>query len=153
MNLDSLNKWLTLLANAGVFAGLILLAYEINQTQKQLEIAALADSTDNFTQAMEVLAQDEGLAKLLFRAEHNFDELNEFERWRVNKYLDGFMSMSEQDFHVIKDIDEGTLKGFGYDWIRFMKQPHYVAYWEHNEKRFGYEFRAFVNSILAREVP
>jgi hypothetical protein len=153
MNLDSLNKWLTLLANVGVFAGLVLLAYEINQTQQQLEIASLADSTDNFTQAMEILAQDEDLSALVFRAEHEFDELDDFERWRINKYLDGFMSMSEQDFHVIKDIDEGTLEGFGYDWNRFMKQPHYRAYWEENEKRFGNEFRAFVNNILARETP
>lgn len=47
---------------------------------------------------MEILAQDEDLAELLFRAEHKFDELDEFEQWRVNKYLDGFVSMSEQDF-------------------------------------------------------
>ena len=38
MNLDSLNKWLTLLANIGVIAGIAFLAIEINQNNKQLEI-------------------------------------------------------------------------------------------------------------------
>ena len=37
MNLDNLNKWLTLLANFGVVAGLILLAVEVRQNQTVLE--------------------------------------------------------------------------------------------------------------------
>lgn len=38
MKSDSLNKWLTLGANLGVFAGLVLVAYEINQSGTQLEL-------------------------------------------------------------------------------------------------------------------
>jgi hypothetical protein len=148
---ERINRWLTFTANAGVVAGLVLVAYEINQTQRQLEVAALADSTDNFTQAMETLSQDRDFSELIFRAETNFDELDELERWRVYKYLDGFMTMSEQDFHVLKNIEEGTLGGFEYDWKHFMKQPHYRAYWLANENRFGIEFRAFVNGLLANE--
>lgn len=37
MNLDSLNKWLTLLANLGVVAGIIFLAIEIRQNQISLD--------------------------------------------------------------------------------------------------------------------
>ena len=37
MNLDNLNKWLTLLANFGVVAGLIFLAIEVRQNQTLLE--------------------------------------------------------------------------------------------------------------------
>ena len=153
MRLDDINRWLTLAANAGVFLGLVLVAYEINQTQRQLEIAALADTTDNFTQAMEVLAQDEELALLIYRAETDFESLDELERWRVFKYLDGFMTMSEQDYVVLKEIEEGTLGGFMYDWKQFLKQPHYLAYWEINEERFGRDFRDFVNSLISRDAP
>ena len=85
MKSDELNKWLTLGANLGVFVGLVFVAWEINQTQKQLEITALADTTDNFIQAMEMLAQDEELARILFRAESVFQELDQFEKWRVYK--------------------------------------------------------------------
>jgi hypothetical protein len=151
MNLDALNKWLTFAANVGVIVGLILIAYELNQTQEQLEMSALADATDNFTQAMEVLVQDEDLSALLFRAESNFEELDQFEKWRVYKYLDGFLTMSEQDFLAMKSIEAGTLGGFEYDWKLFMKQQHYRAYWTENEGRFGHEFREYVNNILASE--
>ncbi len=49
MNSDDWNRWLTLGANLGVFVGLILVAYEINQSGTQLELAASGDGTDNFT--------------------------------------------------------------------------------------------------------
>ena len=149
MRLDEISSWLTLAANAGVFLGLILVAYEINQTQRQLEISALADTTDNFTQAMEVLSQDLKLAELIYRAETDFESLDEFERWRVFKYLDGFMTMSEQDYLVLKEIEEGTIGGFEYDWKNFLTQPHYLAYWKHHEERFGPEFRHFVNGHIS----
>ena len=148
MNLDATNRWLSLLANVGVIIGLILIAYELNQTQEQLEMSALADATDNYTQAMEGLVQDENLSALLFRAETNFEKLEQFEKWRVYKYLDGFFTMSEQDFLAMKNIEAGTLGGFEYDWMNFMTQQHYRAYWAENEGRFGHEFQDYVNRIL-----
>ena len=136
MNSDHWNKWLTLVANLCVFVGLILVAFEINQTQTQLRIEALADGADNFTQAMEALAQDEDLSKLIYRAETDFEELNQFERWRVSKYLDGFMIMSEQDYLVLKEIDGGSdLSGFEYDWQQNMMKPYFRFYWSANENR------------------
>jgi len=55
------------------------------------------------------LAQDQGLAALLFQAETGFEQLETFEQWRVFKYLDGFMTMSEQDFLVARALAEGQL--------------------------------------------
>lgn len=136
-----------------MFLGLVLVAYEINQTHRQLEIAARADTTDNFTQAMEMLSQDQELAALIYRAETDFESLEEFERWRLFKYLDGFMTMSEQDYVVLKDIEKGTLGGFKYDWEHFLRQPHYLAYWKDHEERFGLEFRKFVNDLIASNDP
>jgi len=95
-----------------------------------------------------VLAQDQGLAALLFQAETGFEQLETFEQWRVFKYLHGFMTMSEQDFLVARALAEGTMGGgFVYDWKNFMKQQHFLAYWEIHEERFGNEFRAFVNEL------
>ena len=51
MDSNRVNRWLTLGANLGVFAGLILVGYEINQSGKHLELAASADGVDNFAQA------------------------------------------------------------------------------------------------------
>jgi hypothetical protein len=149
MNSDSLNKWLSLGANLGVFAGLILVAYEINQSGKHLELAASADGVDNFTQAMEILVQDEDLSMLIYRAEQSFEDLDDFEKWRVARYLDGYMSMSEQDYIVISQINGGDLAGFDDDMREYMNLPMYRDYWLRSQGRHGAEFQEFVNEILA----
>jgi hypothetical protein len=149
MTSSDLNKWLTLGANLGVFLGLILVAYEINQSGAQLDLASSADGADNFTQAMETLAQDEGLSKLIFRAERSFEELDEFEKWRVSKYLDGFMVMSQQDYLVFSEINDKTSLGFEMDWRENMALPVYRDYWDRRQARFSAGFRDFINDIIA----
>ena len=46
MNLDSLNSWLTLIANVGVLVGILVVAIELSQTQ----IAMQAESSATRTQ-------------------------------------------------------------------------------------------------------
>ena len=150
MNSDSLNKWLSLAANLGVFAGLILVAFEINQSGKHLELAASADGVDNFTQAMETLVQDEDLSRLIYRAEQSFDDLDDFEKWRVARYLDGYMSMSEQDYLVYREIHiAGGDAAFEDDMREYMRLPMYRDYWLQSQARHGTDFQMFVNQILA----
>lgn len=152
MNVEGWSKWLTFIANTGVFLGLVLVAYEINQSQTQLEISALADGTDNFTEAMIALTQDEDLAKLVYRAEHNFEDLGDFELWRIQKYLDGYVSMSEQDYLVLTKLpDERISSGFKHDWQENMQMPVYRTYWAKSEKRFSQEFGSFINDILQNQ--
>ena len=149
MNSDSLNKWLSLGANLGVFAGLVLVAYEINQSGKHLELAASADGVDNFQQAMEVLVQDENLSMLIYRAEQSFEDLDDFEKWRVARYLDGYMSMSEQDFLVYRQIsDTGGDAAFEDDMREYMRLPMYRDYWLRSQGRHGAEFQQFINEIF-----
>jgi len=150
MKAGTWNQWLTLGANFGVFAGLILVAYEVDQSATQLELAASADGTDNFVEAMEVLAQNEELSRLIYRAERSFEELDDFEKWRVSKYLDGFMTMSEQDYLVYREInDKEPATGFEDDWRENMKLPVYREYWQRSQGRFSPEFRSFINKIVA----
>ena len=149
MKSDSVNSWLTLGANLGVIAGLILVAYEINQSGKQLELAASADGVDNFTQAMETLVQNEDLSRFIYRAELSYDELDDFERWRVGRYLDGYMSMSEQDYLVISQIGGSDSAGFNDDMREYMKMPMYRDYWLRSQGRHSPEFQQFINEIVA----
>jgi len=147
MGSEKLNKWLTLGANLGVIAGLVLVAYEIDQSATNLDLAVSSDGVDNFQQAMEVLVQDEDLARLIYKAETSFDELDEFERWRVAKYLDGYFSMSEQDFRVLVTMSHAG-SGFRDDWRENMSLPMHQDYWAHSEQRFTPGFRSFINDIL-----
>lgn len=143
---ENLNKWLTLGTNLAVFAGLVLVALEINQTQTQLEIDALADGADNFTQAMETLSGNNELSSLIYRAETDFERLDDFERWRVTKYLDGYFVMSEQDFTVMSQTD-GSIPSFSYDWRVNMTLPMFKAYWEQKGTRFHPDFQQFIEEV------
>ena len=147
MGSEKFNKWLTLGANLGVIAGLVLVAYEIDQSATNLDLAVSSDGVDNFQQAMEVLVQDEDLARLIYKAETSFDELDDFDTWRVSKYLDGYFSMSEQDFRVLVTMSDAG-SGFRDDWRENMSLPMHQDYWAHSEERFTPEFRRFINDIL-----
>ena len=80
MDLDKLNKWLTLVANFGVVAGIFFLAIEVRQNQTSLERSqslmerefelqtidahqAIADSNDDLRL---LLASNEGAAQIWF---------------------------------------------------------------------------------------
>lgn len=43
MNIDALNRWLTLLSNLGVIAGFVLLAVQLNQNTRALEMQSFSD--------------------------------------------------------------------------------------------------------------
>ena len=47
MDTAKLNDWLTIVTNIGVIAGLVLLAYEISQTNESLEQDAAALNVSN----------------------------------------------------------------------------------------------------------
>jgi hypothetical protein len=127
--------------------------YEINQSRLQIELATSSDGTDNFTQAMETLVQNEELSDLIFRAEHAFENLDDFEKWRVAKYLDGYMSMSEEDYLVVSEMsDIDVAPGFEVDWQENMKLPMYRWYWANRQTRYGPGFRAFIDNIVADAV-
>lgn len=143
-----LNDWLQVVGLFGVFGGLVLVAFEIHQSGQQLELSALADGTDNFTEAMETLVQDENLSRLIYRAEKSFTDLDDFDRWRVSKYLDGYFSMTEQDYLVSREIDASVALGIEDDWYENMSLEMYRDYWQRSQDRFGPEFRAFINDLL-----
>jgi len=143
-------KWmgvLTIASHLAVFAGLGLVAFEIHQAQAQMELLGSADGADNFTEAMATLSQDEDLARLIYAAEYEYETLDDFQRWRVSKYLDGYFTMSEQDYLVLTHFT-GGVQGFEADWTKNMGRPAYRDYWASNKARFSPEFRSFIETLL-----
>ena len=86
-----------------------------------------------------------------YRAEQSFGDLDDFEKWRVSRYLDGYMSMSEQDYLVISQINgtKSSDAAFADDMREYMMLPMYRDYWLRSQARHGAEFQRFINEILA----
>ena len=80
MNLDGLNKWLTLVANFGVVAGLIFLGVEIRQNTTALRAAAIQESTNVARGQILTLATDGEINRLSMT---DYDELELGDQRRV----------------------------------------------------------------------
>lgn len=75
MHADRTNKWLTLGANLGVLAGIILVAFEINQASRTSN-AEMIDSFQDRWIAMDMSWQDAEFAAAWAKAMDNPEELS-----------------------------------------------------------------------------
>ena len=67
MNLDSTNRWLTLVANIGVLAGIIFLAYELQQNTVATKLEAASNFNSSFSEIELFIAGSPEFAELLSR--------------------------------------------------------------------------------------
>ena len=67
MNLDSTNRWLTLVANIGVLAGIIFLAYELQQNTVATQLEAASNFNASFSEIELFIAGNPEFAELLTR--------------------------------------------------------------------------------------
>ena len=67
MNLDSTNRWLTLAANIGVLAGIIFLAYELQQNTVATQLEAASNFNASFSEIELFIAGNPEFAELLAR--------------------------------------------------------------------------------------
>jgi len=67
VNLDSTNRWLTLVANIGVLAGIIFLAYELQQNTVATQLEAASNFNASFSEIELFIAGNPEFAELLAR--------------------------------------------------------------------------------------
>ena len=65
MKLDSINRWLTLIANLGVMAGIIFLAVELRQNTVATELSAASSFQDRFSAIELFIAGNPEFSELL----------------------------------------------------------------------------------------
>ena len=65
MKLDQVNKWLTLMANAGVLAGIIFLSLEINQSNRIAVQEAHSNLTSELGEVQNLILENQELARVM----------------------------------------------------------------------------------------
>ena len=68
MDSDRLNRWLTLAANIGVVAGIVLLVYELNQNREMMRAQVRNEISDRLVDIQMTVASNPQLADVLYRA-------------------------------------------------------------------------------------
>ncbi len=132
MDSEKLNNRLALLANFGVVAGLLLLAYELREAQNFAETEAAVQRLNQMQEAQRDMAMSESLGGIRVRALSDGantlapDELYRLQRWENSVRL----RMRSQYIQYVRGyLDEETANGI----VR--SAVNWLPYWE----ELGYE--------------
>lgn len=116
MKRDDLNWWLTLVANAGVIAGLVFLAYELRQNTMQLRAESSYAISESMNSINAGVYGDAELAAILIKGEQDFDSLTELERSRFVAFQFSRINLAE----YILDLERGGLQGVHIRYVDYL---------------------------------
>ena len=92
-----LGQTLNTLANAGVIAGIVFLAVELNQNNELLELEAKTTLTEYLQNGWDRISTDPEMADLFIK-DRNGEELTESEEFRLNAFWMGYLIRFEFQF-------------------------------------------------------
>lgn len=95
MNLDSANRWLTLIANVGVLIGLVFLVLEINQNTEVERSAVDLQLTTMGTDFHMRVAENPALARAYYMGMRDPESLTEGEKIQLNYLIPSVFLMME----------------------------------------------------------
>ncbi len=86
MEHDKWNRWLTLAANAGVIAGIIFLAYEVQVNTSAIRSATIQAITDASADSLRSLASDPVMAQLRLDGDKDLSSLSDLQAYQYHVY-------------------------------------------------------------------
>ena len=155
MKSDNLNKWLTLLANFGVIAGIIFLAVEVRQNQITLEEAnqfnflqMRATSLETFNDFRALVVQDEDVSRLWFDGLAGV-ELSESDERRFRYLCTSRVWLAVTQFERGAILGEATIEGqIALQAQTLAQVPGFRRCWENNKATVRlYGFGEFVDAV------
>jgi hypothetical protein len=115
MDTDRLNRWLTLIANIGVVAGLILLVVEVRHAITVSESEAFRNRGNEIQEAMQELALSGELAEILAAANaSDLDSLTPVQLVRLDAWTRATLYRMQSQF---KDYHLGYLDEYSYHYM------------------------------------
>ncbi len=154
MNLDNLNKWLTLAANLAILAGIVLLVLEIQQNTTATKISSLGSTLSQYNHFRENIVRDREVAEL-WENGLNEEDLDGPDSIRYNMLVSellftiqaAFLGMRESS---ITEDQPGTTRAVVESYMRY---PGMRQWWLTNSRgRFTNDFQTFVDGILGEQL-
>ena len=144
MNIDSINKWLTLVANFGVIVGIIFLAVEVNQNNQLMEAEARSIRNSHTGALYVLVAENSDIASILVKDLKN-EVLTEIENFRIRAFwiqaIDttflSFKSLPSDELRLV----ELNFRGY------FVTFPSLVSLWESRKDRYPSDFKVWIDGL------
>jgi hypothetical protein len=154
MKSERIGLWLSLLANAGVVLGLILLVIEIRHNTQATEALLHQDVVTYARDHTELLVGDENekLAEIVFRGEVDPDSLSPHELEKFILFTAYRMGAWESSF---VHHDEGLLSSRSWElfdsWYSTLlhRGPGYRRWWEASRHGYDRAFQEHVDQVFA----
>jgi hypothetical protein len=151
MDGDKLNRWLTLLANIAVVAGIVFLGLEINQNNIAIRAQAKATvSANRINHNMRLLEPDN--ADLVVKV-RNGDVLTEAEAYRDQRLKRAMFLSWESEYQLFKDglldFDLVPIPGWR---VSFATWPGLAEEWHRTNQIFSQDFVQFVETHVIEKM-
>jgi hypothetical protein len=154
MNLDALNKWLTLLANFGVIGGLVLLAIQMNFNTETIRLQNDLELNREFA-AAELAYMGDSTSVAYANALFHPGELTEPQLGQFWAYLHNYMLAAQNNWLAYRDGQASEVswkhaKGQAAGFIGF---PAARIWWKYDKFEYEPDFVEQIDSELSERDP
>ncbi len=153
MTSEKVNKWLSLGANLGVLAGIILLAFEINQATLTRQAEMISSHNDRWV-TIDLSWQDREFAAAWAKSMENPMELSLTEMIQLNgfmwSYLDHISTISNlRDLGILDDLTRTPEEIISKNAYMFFGNRFSQAWLEENRENIGSPTMEIVDQVLS----
>ena len=151
MNFDRVNQWLSLVANLGVVAGFVMVAFQLQQNTEAVRLQADAVSS-GANVAAESAFMGENVAEAYAVAWQSPEQLTDAQMLQVSGYLNTSLASVQYIYQqyvrgVLSDDEWAAAQVFA---VAQVNWPFGRAHWLANTRWFDPGFTASINQALGR---
>lgn len=149
--MDSANRWLTLAANVAVLAGIVFLAFELQQNTVATRLEVASHFQDSFSEIEMMIAGDPEFAELLTRGRTGGD-LSTTEQFRISVFYTNVLRQWQfVHFQYLTDaLDEEIWRGQRAYFQEVVRgDAGLFDHWNANKTQYSPRFNELVQSMAA----
>ena len=151
MNTDILNKWLTLVANIGVVAGIVFLAIELQQNTDMMRAQTRQAISESSNIINTVISNDMEIAQVIAKGIRGDLEQSLTAEWGVfQAFVKIQLTNPENELYQYEQglFEEDEFRARQQVLRRTMTNPSYRLVWEGSKETYSNGFRESLDRIL-----
>lgn len=155
MEKQRIGQTMAFLANLGVIAGIVLLAYEMRQNTIAIKSTA-SQGIQNQLAALYEMAATDPMMDIYMRGMADYSALTPLERAKFNAYLSNVMSSMENLYALVEEgsYDKARAQGWWLILRSILEFPGGRQHWEERKYRWTADFLSFVeNDVMSLPPP
>ncbi len=150
MNIDSLNKWLTLGANLGVLIGIFVVVVEISQNTRTQNLSSVQAVLGMSAEINISTASNPAFIDAVI-AMNNQEELTPAQISVIDSTLMAIFAAHWQIFQLRQENSITDDLWYAYERrnIENVNNPYFKKWWDENKYKFGDSFREYLDNLSA----